>query len=199
LYILTGLALLVGGSYGYSRYRSRQLYRRNQHLEQVVTERTEEILAQKEEISQQAEMLQNANNDLKQANELIKQERDEKVKIYLQEATDAVNKLQQIRDTLATKGADTAQKMLNAEINTAGEISLIREKVRNEYPEFVEQLDQALMDKKISKLMWQVGHCLKLNMTPVEIAGILPTTNRSVSVHGSKLRKLGILEPIKKG
>ncbi|EAY24063.1 triple tyrosine motif-containing protein [Microscilla marina] len=198
LYVLVGLALLIGGSYGYSRYRSRQLYLRNQHLEQVVDERTQEILAQKEEISQQADMLQVTNDELKQANERIQREKDEKVKIYLQEATETANKLQQVRNTLAKEGSDEAQKILKQAISGVDEFVIIREKVRQEYPDFTERIDQALIDKKITKLVWQVGYCLKLGMLPAEVAEVLPTNNRSVSTHGSNLRRLGILDPIKK-
>lgn len=191
MYGLVAIGILTGGSVGYSRFRTRQIRRRNQELEKVVTERTEEIRTQQEE-------LKTTNEELVKANKRIQEERDEKVKIYLQEATEATSKLQEIRDTLAEKGAETTEKMLSAEINTAGEFVIIRDKVRKEFPDFAEQIDQALADKKITKLLWQVGHCLKLGMSPLEVAEVLPTTNRSVSVHGTKLRKLGILEELKK-
>jgi hypothetical protein len=200
LYVLAGLALLVGGSYGYSRYRSRQLYRRNQLLEQEVAERTEEILAQKEEITQQADMLKTSNDDLKKANEklqqvnqIIKAESDKKVGIYAQEVTDAMIKLQQVREIFNSKGAETAKHMLNVELNTTGKLATIREKVSEAFPEFVVELDKALTSKQINKTIWQVAHCLKLGMKPKEIAEILPVQARSVSTFGSKLRKLGLL------
>ena len=198
LYILTAIGLLVGGSIGYSRFRNRQIRRRNQELEQVVEERTEEIRSQKEEITQQAEELKTTNEELIKANEQIQYERDEKIKVYMQEATDATSKLQEIRQTLAQKGAATADKMLSDEINTASEFVIIRDKVRNEFPDFAEKIDQALADKDITKFLWQVGHCIQLGMTPMDIADVLHTTNRSVSTQGNKLRKKGLLPPLKK-
>ena len=205
LYSLAILGLLVGGSMGYSRLRTRQIRRRNQELEQVVEVRTEEIRAkneeitqQNEEITQQSEELKATNDKLKKANELIRKDRDEKVKIYLQEATEATTKLQEIQETFTRKGPDFAQKLLKNEINTAGELSIIQEKVRNEFPDFVDAIDKALADKTITKITWQVGYCLKFGRSPAEIAKILPLSNRTVSVYGTKLRKLGILEAIKK-
>ena len=197
-YILGGLGFLVGGSMGYSRVRNRQIRQRNEALERVVTERTEEILAQKEEITQQAETLKITNQELTKANTLIKKDRDEKVKIYLQEATEATSKLQQIQETLTQKGAETTQKLLSNEINTAGELSIIQEKVRQEFPAFANEIDKALADKKITKVIWQVGYCLKLGRSPSDISKILPLSNRTVSVYGSKLRKIGVLEAVKK-
>ena len=198
LYGLAGIGLLIGGSVVYSRYRTRQIRQRNEELEQVVEERTEEIVAQKEEITQQAEELKVTNEELKKANILIKKDRDEKVKIYLQEATEATHKLQQIQETFTQRGPDIAQKLLANEINTAGELSSIQEKVRNEFPEFANEIDKALADKKITKAIWQVGYCLKFGRSPVEIAKILPLSNRTVSVYGTKLRKMDILEAVQK-
>jgi len=198
LYILGAVVFLVGGSMGYSRVRNRQIRQRNEELERVVTERTEEILAQKEEITLQAETLKTTNQELTKANTLIKKDRDEKVKIYLQEATEATSKLQQIQETLIQKGAETTQKLLTNEINTAGELSIIQEKVRQEFPVFADEIDKALADKKITKVVWQVGYCLKLGRSPSEISKILPLSNRTVSVYGSKLRKMGVLEAVKK-
>ncbi|OJJ18064.1 hypothetical protein BKI52_29890 [marine bacterium AO1-C] len=198
LYGLGAIGLLVGGSAGYSRVRNRQIRARNQELERAVTERTEEILAQKEEITQQAEVLKATNDELKKANVLIKEERDEKVKIYLQEATEATSKLQQIQETLTQKGAETTQKLLANEINTAGELSIIQEKVRSEFPDFADEIDKALADKKITKAIWQVGYCLKLGRSPADISKILPLSNRTVSVYGTRLRKMGVLEAVKK-
>ena len=198
LYSLMAIGLLVGGSIGYSRFRNRQIRYRNQELERVVKERTEEIRSQKEEITQQAEELKTTNEELIKANEQIQYERDEKIKVYMQEATDATSKLQEIRQTLAQKGAATADKMLSDEINTASEFVIIRDKVRNEFPDFAEKIDQALADKDITKFLWQVGHCIQLGMTPMDIADVLHTTNRSVSTQGNKLRKKGLLPPLKK-
>ena len=205
LYSLAAIGLLAGGSMGYSRYRTRQIRQRNEELEQVVEERTEEIRAKNEEITQQneaitqqAEELKVTNDQLKKANILIKKDRDEKVKIYLQEATEATNKLQEIQETFTQRGPDIAQKLLANEINTAGELSSIQEKVRNEFPDFTSEIDKALADKKITKAIWQVGYCLKFGRSPAEIAKILPLSNRTVSVYGTKLRKLDILEAVKK-
>ncbi|OJJ19042.1 hypothetical protein BKI52_19680 [marine bacterium AO1-C] len=170
----------------------------NEELEEKVKDRTREIQNQKEEIIQQAEELKTINDQLKKANVLIKKDRDEKVKIYLQEATEATGKLQQIQETLAQRGPEIAQKLLINEINTAGELSIIQEKVRNEYPDFVAEIDKALADKKITKAIWQVGYCLKLGKSPTDISKILPLSNRTVSVYGSKLRKMGVLEAFKK-
>ena len=220
-YILGAIGLLVGGSIGYSRFRNRQIRRRNQELEQVVEERTEEIRAQKEEITQQAEELKTTNEKLKTTNESlertndtlettnealmnantqIQKEKDEKVKLYLQEAAEATNKLQEIRQTLANQGAEMVDKMLNKEIKAASEFVIIRDKVRKEFPDFAQKIDQARTDddKKITPLMWQVAHCLMLGLTPIEVAEILPTTNRSVSSQGSILRRMGLLPPSKK-
>ncbi|WP_299461426.1 triple tyrosine motif-containing protein [uncultured Microscilla sp.] len=191
LYVLAGLALLIGGSYGYSRYRSRKLYLRNQHLELVVAERTEEIKVQKETI-------EIANEELTKANQRLREERDEKVKIYMQEATEAANKLQKVRNTLNEKGIEAVKRMIGNEIEGVDEFAIVREKVHQEFPAFAETIDQAFIDKKVTKLVWQVGHCLKLGMSPMETGETLSISNRSVSVHGTKLRKLGILEPIKK-
>lgn len=200
LYGLAGFALFIGGSYTYNHYRSKQLYRRNQLLEQEVTERTEEILAQKEEITQQADMLKTANEGLKQANEklhqvnqIIKKESDDKVGIYAQEVTDAMIRLEQVREVFESSGAETAKRMLNVELNTTGKLTVIRQKVSDAFPEFVVKLDKALANKQINKTIWQVAHCLKLGMKPKEIAEILPVQARSVSTFGSKLRKLGLL------
>ena len=193
LYGLGALGLLVAGSTGYSR----QIRRHNEELEQTVAKRTKEIVAQKEAISQQAEELKSTNDELQNANALIRKDRDEKVKIYLQEATEATSKLQQIQETLMNKGASTTQKLLANEINTAGELSIIQEKVRNEFPDFASEIDKALADKKITKVVWQVGYCLQLGRSPAEIAKILPLSNRTVSVYGSRLRKMGILEAVK--
>ncbi|HAS40948.1 MAG TPA: hypothetical protein DCS93_10730 [Microscillaceae bacterium] len=170
----------------------------NEELEDKVRDRTREIQNQKEEITQQAETLKAINDELKKANILIKKDRDEKVKIYLQEATEATNKLQQIQETLTQRGPDIAQKLLTNEINTAGELSIIQEKVRNEFPDFTTEIDKALADKKITKAVWQVGYCLKMGRSPSEISKILPLSNRTVSVYGTKLRKIGVLETVKK-
>jgi len=197
-YALSAIGLLLGGSVAYSRYRTRQIRLRNQELEQVVEERTEEIRAKNEEITQQSEELKVTNDQLKEANILIKKDRDEKVKIYLQEATEAASKLKQIQETLTQRGPEIAQKLLTNEINTAGELSIIQEKVRGEFPGFASEIDKALADKKITKIIWQVGYCLKLGRSPVEIAKILPLSNRTVSVYGTKLRNMDILEAVKK-
>ncbi|HAS47303.1 MAG TPA: hypothetical protein DCS93_42900, partial [Microscillaceae bacterium] len=98
-YSLIAIFLLLGGSIGYGRYRTRQIRRRNQELERVVEERTEEIRTQQEE-------LKTTNEELVRANQRIQEERDEKVKIYLQEATDATAKLQEIRQILSKEGAE---------------------------------------------------------------------------------------------
>ena len=172
--------------------------RANDELEDKVRDRTKEIQNQKEEITQQAETLKAINDELKKANILIKKDRDEKVKIYLQEVTEATNKLQQIQETLIQRGPDITQKLLINEINTAGELSIIQEKVRNEFPDFATKIDKALAEKKITKVIWQVGYCLKMGRSPSAISKILPLSNRSVSVYGSKLRKIGVLETVKK-
>ena len=156
------------------------------------------LLSQKQEIEIQTEKLRKTNNELEKANVLTRKDRDQKVKIYLQEATEATSKLQQIQDMFTQKGADVAQKLLTNEINTAGELSIIQEKVRNEFPDFAQEIDKALADAKITKVIWQVGYCLKLGKAPVDIAKILPISNRTVSVYGSKLRKMGVLAAIKK-
>ena len=145
------------------------------------------LLFQKQEIETQTEKLRKTNHELEKANVLIRKDRDQKVKIYLQEATEATSKLQQIQDMFTQKGADVAQKLLTNEINTAGELSIIQEKVRNEFPDFAQEIDKALADAKITKVIWQVGYCLKLGKAPVDIAKILPISNRTVSVYGSKL------------
>jgi len=191
LYILAVISLLVGGSISYSHYRTRQIRQYNEELEQVVERRTEEIRIQQKE-------LKNTNEELIKANTLIKKDRDEKVKIYLQEATEAASKLKQIQETLTQRGPEIAQKLLTNEINTAGELSIIQEKVRGEFPDFASEIDKALTDKKITKVIWQVGYCLKLGRSPIEIAKIRPLSNRTVSAYGTKLRKLGILEAVNK-
>ena len=172
--------------------------RRKQKTNQVLRLQKQEIEAQNIAITQQAEKLKATNEALEQANALIQKERDEKVKIYLQEATEATHKLQEIQETLAQRGPDITQKLLTNEINTAGELSIIQEKVRNEFPGFADEIDKALADKKITKVIWQVGYCLKFGRSPAEIAKILPISNRTVSVYGSKLRKLGVLEAVNK-
>ena len=68
LYLLVGVSLVVAGSMGYTRYRSRQLRKRNQELEQTVALRTEEIRGQKAEITQQAAQLKVSNESLNTAN-----------------------------------------------------------------------------------------------------------------------------------
>ena len=198
LYGLAVIGLLVGGSIGYSRFRTRQIRRRNEELEQVVEVRTEEIRAKNEEITQQSEELKATNDELKKANDLITKDRDKKIKIYMQEATEATSKLQQIQETLTQKGAETTQKLLANEINTAGELSIIQDKVRQEFPDFVQLIDKALADGKINKVIWQVGYCLKFGKTPADIAKILPLARRTISVYGSKLRKIAGLESLGK-
>ena len=170
------------------------LYRSN--LRKQRTNRV--LLLQKQEIEIQTEKLKITNRELKKANIFIKKDRDEKVKIYLQEAMEATNKLQQIHETLTQRGPEIAQKLLTNEINTAGKLTTIQEKVRIEFPGFSEEIDKALVDKKITKVIWQVGYCLKLGKPPTEIAKILPLSNRTVSVYGTKLRKMGVLEAITK-
>ena len=198
IYVMGGVGLLVGGSVGYSRFRTRQIRRRNQELSQLVEERTQEIRGKNEEITEQSEKLKTANDELKRANELITKDRDEKIKIYMQEATEATSKLQEIQETLIQKGAETTQKLLTNEINTAGELSIIQDKVRREFPDFVQIIDKTLADGKINKITWQVGYCLKFGKSPVEIAKILPLGRRTISVYGSKLRKIDGLESLGK-
>lgn len=217
LYILGAIGLLVSGSIGYSRFRNRQIRRHNQELEQVVTARTEEIRAQKEEITQQASALKVTNEKLKTTNETLERtnetlgttnealaqanERIQKEKkLYLQETAEATSKLQEIRQMLASQGAATVDKMLGKEIKAASEFIIIRDKVRKAFPDFAERIDQARTDedKNITPLMWQIAHCFKLGLTPVEVADILPTTSRSASSQGSALRRMGLLPPAKK-
>jgi len=189
---LLNIAAVIGG--GLLIILAVVLYRGN--LRKQRTNRV--LLSQKQEIEIQTEELKTINNELTKANALIKKDRDEKVKIYLQEATEATGKLQQIQEAFVQRGPEIAQKLLANEINTSGELSIIQEKVRPEFPEFSDTIDKALVDKKITKVMWQVGYCLKLGKLPAEIAKILPISNRTVSVYGTKLRKMGVLEAVSK-
>lgn len=118
-------------------------------------------------------------------------------KTYLQEFNSIIARLYEVREALETENIEQAKELIDTEINSKGKFGVIQQKVQTLYPEFVVAIDQALRKRKITKLLWQVGYCLKLGMTPVEVAKVLPTTNRSVSVQGSKLRRLGILEPIR--
>lgn len=119
-------------------------------------------------------------------------------KTYLQEFNSIIARLYEVREALETENIEQAKELIDTEINSKGKFGVIQQKVQTLYPEFVVAIDQALEERKISMLVWQVGYCLKLGMTPVEVAKVLPTTNRSVSVQGSKLRKLGILEGVKR-
>ena len=140
--------------------------------------------------------LTKAHKELLAFNGQVKQECEEKVRIYLQEATEAQVKLQQIQETLIEKGVETTQKLLTNEINIVGELAGIQDKVRREFPDFVHTIDKCLADGKINKTTWQVGYCLKFGKSPAEIAKILPLGRRTISVYGSKLRKIEGLESL---
>jgi len=113
---------------------------------------------------------------------------------YLQEYNGMIARLYEIRAALEAKDFEGAKELVNTEINLKGEFKVIQQKVQMLYPEFVIVADAALRERKITKLLWQIAYCLRLGMTPLEVAKVLPTTNRSVSSQGSMLRRLGILE-----
>ncbi len=130
---------------------------------------------------------------LQQANAQLQQECERKVNHYLQEVTEARLKLWQVHDVWARKGDQIARQLLQAEVGTQGEFYIVLQQVREVYPEFAQRADNALAQRKISKLVWQIAYCLRLGMAPREVAVILPTTNRSVSSQACRLRNLGLL------
>jgi hypothetical protein len=116
----------------------------------------------------------------------------------IQEWTDSVIRLYEIREALERNEIAQAKTLVEAEIHAKGKFVAVQQRVQALYPDFVTLIDATLNQGKISQLVWQIGYCLKLGMAPVEAAKILNTTNRSVSVMACKLRKLGVLEAVKK-
>ena len=116
-------------------------------------------------------------------------------KLYLQEFSRTNTCLLNIKSALDVDDIETAKNLLHTELHSSGQLAVIQQRVNTLYPEFTRKINQALTEGRITKLLWQVGHCLKLGLAPVDIAKMLPTTNRSVSVQGTTLRRLGILEP----
>ncbi|EAY29880.1 hypothetical protein [Microscilla marina] len=116
----------------------------------------------------------------------------------VQEWTDSIVRLYEIKEALEKNEVEQAKTLVEAEINSKGKFVAVQQRVQRLYPEFVTTIGEMLDQGKISKLMWQIGYCLQLNMTPLETSKILRTTNRSVSVMACKLRKLGVLEAVKK-
>jgi len=129
---------------------------------------------------------------------MLKNEGNPFIEAYLQELTSMMARLYEIQAALETEDIEKAKYLIAAEITLKAEFSVVQQKVNTLFPEFVVLLNQALEEGEITKLMWQVGYCLKLGMTPLETSKVLPTTNRSVSVQATKLRKMGILTPVKK-
>jgi len=117
---------------------------------------------------------------------------------YLQEFNRITTQLLKIKEALDTDNVEEAKLLLENEIYASGKFMVIQQRVKALYPDFVVILDQALQEDKTTKLMWQVGYCLKIGMTPIEISKLLPISNRTVSVYGTKLRKMNILEALNK-
>ena len=120
------------------------------------------------------------------------------LKIYLKEFTGTIIRLHEIRTALESEEIEQAKALIDAEININGKFSVIQQKAKVTYPEPANKLDQAHQEGKITQLAWQMGYCIILGMTPLEVAKVLPTTNRSVSTQAHKLRKLGVLEGVKR-
>jgi len=113
---------------------------------------------------------------------------------YLQEFNRTVAQLLKIRAALDTDNVEEAKRLLENEIQASGKFVVIQQRVKALYPDFAAGLDRALQQAKATKLMWQVGYCLKIGMAPLEIAKLLPINNRTVSVYGTKLRKMKVLD-----
>lgn len=116
----------------------------------------------------------------------------------INEWTDSVIRLYEIREALEHNKIERAKTLVEAEIHAKGKFVAVQQRVQRLYPEFVALIDALRDQGNISQLVWQIGYCLKLGMAPVEAAKILNTTNRSVSVMACKLRKLGVLEAVKR-
>jgi len=129
---------------------------------------------------------------------MIRQEGNPFLEIYLHEFTSTIIRLHEIRAALESEEIEQAKALINAEINVNGKFSVIQQKVKTLYPQFIEVLDQALAEGKITQLVWRVAHCIKLGMAPSEVAKVLPTTSRSVSTQAHRLRRMGILEKVNK-
>lgn len=118
--------------------------------------------------------------------------------IYLQEFTNIATRLHKVWEALENEDIGQAKVLLDAEIHHKNKFWVIQRQVQALYPDFVIKLDQARKEGKITKLLWQIGYCLQLGMSPKEVAWTLATTSRSVSSQGSTLRRMGLLPPSKK-
>ena len=68
---LTYALLFVGSLFGFARYRNRILIEKNQQLENIVIERTKEIVEQKEEIEKSKTIVELQNHELEEKNHEI--------------------------------------------------------------------------------------------------------------------------------
>ncbi|EAY24062.1 hypothetical protein [Microscilla marina] len=116
----------------------------------------------------------------------------------IHEWTDSVIRLYEIKEALEKNEVEQAKTLVEAEIYAKGKFAAVQQRVQTLYPEFVTAIAEVLAQGKITKLMWQIGYCIKLGMAPIETAKILNTNNRSVSTLACKLRRLELLEAVKK-
>ncbi len=117
---------------------------------------------------------------------------------HLRELTSIIARLREIQAALDAEDYEQAKQLVDAELNLKDQFGSVRQQIQTLHPDFAQLANQALAEGKITKLVWQVGYCLKIKMSPVEIAKVLPLSNRTISVYGTRLRKLGILEPVSK-
>jgi len=108
------LMLLISFIWGFVKLNAKRLEKENIRLDNIVKERTAEILTQKEEIQTQADYLEDVNNELNQKNEEIST-----IAENLKEANAKIN----IKNKYILDSINYAQKIQNAVLPSDKEIS----------------------------------------------------------------------------